>query len=102
MRDPIKTLLFSTLYPSRARPFHGLFIETRLRELLKSGQVQTQVVAPVPWFPFKHPAFRSWATMAQTPVSDVRHGIAVHHPRYLLPPWVGQNVAPYLLAANAP
>ena len=44
----IKTLLFSTLYPSSARPIHGIFVETRLRELLKSGEVETQVVAPVP------------------------------------------------------
>jgi len=29
-------LSFSTLYPSSVRPTHGIFVETRLRELLKS------------------------------------------------------------------
>ena len=49
MGRPIRTLLFSTLYPSVARPAHGIFVETRLRELLKTGEVETRVVAPVPW-----------------------------------------------------
>lgn len=101
MSQMIKTLLFSTLYPSSARPVHGIFVETRLRELLKSGQVETQVVAPVPWFPFKHPAFGAWARMAATPAGELRNGVQVHHPRYLLPPKVGQNIAPYVLAAGA-
>jgi teichuronic acid biosynthesis glycosyltransferase TuaC len=101
MSQMIKTLLFSTLYPSSARPVHGIFVETRLRELLKSGLVQTQVVAPVPWFPSTHPRFGAWARMAATPAQEFRNGVQVHHPRYLLPPKVGQNIAPYVLAAGA-
>ena len=101
MNAKIRILLFSTLYPSSARPLHGIFVETRLRELLKSEQVEAQVVAPVPWFPFKHERFGSYASMAATPRYEVRHGIVVHHPRYLLPPKVGQNIAPYVLAAGA-
>ena len=49
----MRTLLFSTLYPSSERPGHGIFVETRLRELLKTGRVETRVVAPVPWFPWR-------------------------------------------------
>ncbi len=101
MSQMIKTLLFSTLYPSSARPVHGIFVETRLRELLKSGRVQTQVVAPVPWFPSQHPKFGAWARMAATPAQEFRNGVQVHHPRYVLPPKVGQNIAPYVLAAGA-
>lgn len=97
----IKTILFSTLYPSSARPLHGIFVETRLRELLKSGRIETEVVAPVPWFPFTQPRFGSWASMAATPRYEERNGLRVHHPRYLLPPKVGQNIAPYVLAAGA-
>lgn len=101
MSASIKTLLFSTLYPSSARPIHGVFVETRLRELLKTDLVETQVVAPVPWFPWSHPRFGSYAQMARTPRVEVRNGVTVHHPRYLLPPKVGQNIAPYVLAAGA-
>lgn len=101
MSQKIKTLLFSTLFPSSARPVHGIFVETRLRELLKSDLVETQVVAPVPWFPLQHPTFGAWARMAATPAQEFRNGLQVHHPRYLLPPKVGQNIAAYVLAAGA-
>ena len=46
----MKLPTFATLYPSVARPGHGLFVETRLRHLLASGAVQSVVVALVPWF----------------------------------------------------
>lgn len=101
MTRKIKTLLFSTLYPSSVRPVHGMFVETRLRELLKCGNVETQVVAPVPWFPSTHPRFGNYAKMAATPLFEERNGIKVHHPRYFLPPKVGQNIAPTMLAAGA-
>ena len=101
MSRRLRSLLFSTLYPSAARPGHGQFIETRLRELLATGEVQARVVAPVPWFFSTHPRFGERARMALTPSHEVRHGIAVDHPRYLLPPKVGETVAPFVLAAGA-
>lgn len=97
----IRTLLFSTLYPSTARLVHGIFVETRLRELLKSGEVETRVVAPVPWFPFRGSRFGEYGLFAATPRFEQRNGVAVHHPRYFLPPRVGMNIAPYTLALAA-
>lgn len=97
----IRTLLFSTLYPSSVRPVHGIFVETRLRELLGAGEVETKVVAPVPWFPFKSKVFGDYAQFAQTPGFEVRYGVEVYHPRYFLPPKVGMNMAPYSLARAA-
>lgn len=97
----LKVLLFSTLFPSSARPGHGTFVETRLRQLLKSGQIEARVVAPVPWFPFKGARWEEWGRMAETPVHEVRNGVEVLHPRYFLPPKVGMNIAPLLLAAGA-
>lgn len=94
----IRTLLFSTLYPSSVRPSHGIFVETRLRHLLASGEVETRVVAPVPWFPFLHPAFGEYAKHAAVPRHEERNGILADHPRYLLLPKVGMNSAPYTLA----
>ena len=97
----MKVLLFSSLYPSTVRPIHGIFVETRLRELLKTGQVQTKVVAPVPWFPSKSPRFGEYAQFAATPRFEHRNGLDVHHPRYLLLPKVGMNMAPYAMALGA-
>lgn len=98
---PIRTLLFSTLYPSSERPGHGIFVETRLRELLKTGQIETRVVAPVPWFPSTLLRFGTRAAMARTPRLEVREGIEVRHPRYLVVPKVGMTIAPLLLAMGA-
>ena len=78
---------------------HGIFVETRLRELLKSGEVETKVVAPVPWFPFRAKMFGDYALFSRTPKFEARNGIEVYHPRYILPPKVGMNVAPYTLAS---
>ena len=94
----IRTLLFSTLYPSSVRPNHGIFVETRLRHLLTSGEVETHVIAPVPWFPFKHKRFGEYAKHAAVPAHEVRNGIRVEHPRYLLLPKIGMNSAPFSLA----
>lgn len=101
MPRPIRTLLFSTLYPSSVRPVHGIFVETRLRELLKTGEVETKVVAPVPWFPFRGERFGEYGQFAATPHFERRNGIDVYHPRYFLPPKVGMNMAPYTLARGA-
>lgn len=97
----MKVLLFSTLYPSSVRPIHGIFVETRLRELLKTGEVQAKVVAPVPWFPLRAKRFGEYAQFAATPRHEVRNGIDVNHPRYLLLPKVGMTLAPLAMALGA-
>jgi glycosyltransferase involved in cell wall biosynthesis len=101
MPRKIRTLLFSTLYPSSARPLHGIFVETRLRELLRTGEVETKVLAPVPWFPSTDARWGDWAQMAATPARETRNGIDVLHPRYLVLPKVGMTLAPFLLAMAA-
>jgi teichuronic acid biosynthesis glycosyltransferase TuaC len=101
MSRDVRTVLFSTLYPSSARPLHGIFVETRLRELLSRESVQTKVVAPVPWFPSTADRWGEFAKMATTPRRELRNGVEVLHPRYLVIPKLGMNVAPLLLAAGA-
>ena len=101
MTRKLRTLLFSTLYPSSARPGHGIFVETRLRELLASGEVETRVVAPVPWFFSTHPRFGEYCLMARTPRHEMHHGIDVLHPRYLLLPKLGMTSAPLSIALGA-
>ena len=96
----MKILTFSTLYPHAARPGHGIFVETRLRHLLSSGQVQSRVVAPVPWFPSRHPRFGEYAAHAAAPREEWRHDIQILHPRYPALPKIGMTVAPLLLALS--
>lgn len=96
-----RVLTFSTLFPSSARPGHGIFVEQRLRKLVASGGIDSTVVAPVPWFPFTAPGFGEYALMAGTPREEERFGVRVLHPRYPLLPRVGMTSAPLTLAVGA-
>ena len=97
----VRILTFTTLYPSSVRPGHGIFVETRLRELLSGGEVEARVVAPVPWFLSKNARFGEYSFMARTPVREVHNGIEVEHPRYLSLPKIGMSIAPFLLALGS-
>ena len=97
----IKILTFSTLFPNTIKPSHGVFVETRLRHLVASGEVSARVLAPVPWFPSTNPAFGQYAKFASVPREEVRFGLKIEHPRYFLPPKVGMISAPLLLALAA-
>lgn len=97
----MRTITFTTLYPNRSQPRHGIFIEQRLRHLLATGEVDSRVVAPVPWFPFTHPRFGKYAVFARAPRYEERHGIRVWHPRYPLLPKVGMTSAPLAMALAA-
>ncbi|SUS07385.1 Glycosyl transferase family 1 [uncultured Defluviicoccus sp.] len=91
---PLRILTFSTLYPNAAQPNHGVFVENRLRHLLETGCVEASVIAPVPWFPSGHRFFGRYAAFAQAPRHEVRHGVAVQHPRYGVIPRFGMTLAP--------
>lgn len=96
----MRLLTFSTLFPNALTPSHGVFVQTRLRHLLASGEAESRVVAPVPWFPFRHPRFGEYARYAAVPGHEERFGIPVEHPRYFLLPKVGMNSAPHFLARS--
>jgi len=93
----IRTLVFTTLYPNREQPSHGIFVENRLRHLLGSGRVEAQVVAPVPYFPFGGSAFGRYGALARVPRHEVRHGVEVWHPRFAVVPKIGMRLGPSLL-----
>jgi len=97
IRD-LRLLTFTSLYPSAARPRHGIFVEGRLRRLLARGGVETRVVAPVPWFPSSSEAFGEYGRIGATPHREVRFDIEVQHPRYLMLPRVGMSLQPGAMA----
>jgi teichuronic acid biosynthesis glycosyltransferase TuaC len=96
-----RVLVFSSLYPNAAQPNHGVFVENRLRHTLALGGLEAVVVAPVPYFPFRHPRFGRYAAFARSPRSETRHGVEVLHPRYLVVPKVGAALAPEFLYRSA-
>jgi glycosyltransferase involved in cell wall biosynthesis len=103
----LRLLTFSTLYPNAVLPNHGVFVENRLRHLVASGEACSTVLAPVPWFPFRTDRLgarlRQWGRFAAVPAQELRHGLAVHHPRYAALPGIGMltNPAALHLAARA-
>jgi glycosyltransferase involved in cell wall biosynthesis len=94
----VKILTFTTLYPSEARPQHGIFVEARLRKLVESGAVTARVVAPSPWFPSASRHFGEYAVYARVPHREHRHALQIDHPRYPLVPKIGMATAPLALA----
>jgi teichuronic acid biosynthesis glycosyltransferase TuaC len=93
----LRVLVFSTLYPNQAQPNHGVFVENRLRHTLAQGGIEATVLAPVPWFPFRHPGFGRYAQYAGVPSQETRHGLTIHHPRYPVIPKVGSRLTPAFL-----
>lgn len=90
----IKLLTFTSLYPNPVVPQHGVFVENRLRHILETGEVESKVVAPVPWFPFKSTLFGEYGGYARVPVTDTRFGVDIYHPRHLVIPKFGMNLTP--------
>ena len=100
-RRKVRVVTFSTLYPSSVRRGHGIFVETRLRELLRTCDVEARVIAPVPWFFSRNPRFGDYANIARTPTRETLNGIEVLHPRFFVLPKVGMNISPFMLALGA-
>lgn len=95
----INLLTISSLYPNNRDFKHGVFVETRLRNLIKDyPQITPCVIAPVPWFPFKHNCFGEYARFAGVKAREERHGIIIYHPRYLVIPKIGMLLTPWLMA----
>jgi glycosyltransferase involved in cell wall biosynthesis len=93
-----KLLTFTTLFPNCEWPNHGIFVENRLRHLLDSGEAESVVVAPIPYFPLSARRFGRWGRFARVEPREERHGLVIHHPRFITIPRLGMTVSPILLA----
>jgi glycosyltransferase involved in cell wall biosynthesis len=97
----MKILTFSTLFPNAIQPYHGVFVENRLRHLLDRCEgIEPHVIAPVPWFPFTGGVFGQYGQYAAVAQQEQRHGLTIDHPRYPVIPKVGMTLAPLLLYAS--
>jgi len=98
---PLRILTFSSLFPNAVQPQHGIFVETRLRHVVATGQIESRVVAPAPWFPFSSQRFGEYGQFARIPRAELRHGISISHPRYVVVPRVGMLMTPGLMYRGA-
>lgn len=94
----LRLLTLSTLYPNAALPNHGIFVETRLAHLVAHEDVETRIVAPVPYFPplpeRVAAAFGRWGRYAGVPRTESRRGLKILHPRYPVIPRVTSALTP--------
>lgn len=91
-------LVVTTLYPNKIQFRHGVFVESRIKHLLQRGEMSLKVIAPVPWFPFRSKYFPGYSKFVDIPGHEVRDGIDVYHPRYIVIPKIGMLLTPFLLA----
>jgi len=95
----VRILTISSLYPNNKDPKHGIFVETRLRHLVKDfPEIKPTVIAPVPWFPFSSKRFGEYAKYAGVVKQEVRNDIEVHHPKYLVIPKIGMYLTPLFMS----
>lgn len=85
----MKVLTYTTLYPNNIEPIHGVFIKERMTRVAKLCELK--VVAPVPYFP-PWKRFKRWYRYSQVCYREIRDGIEIYHPRYLITPKVGMSL----------
>ncbi len=90
MEEKLKVLVITNLFPNGKEPNRGIFIKQELLELAKL--VELQVVAPVPWFPFKSSLFRKWAFNRGIKAEENINGIKVYHPRWFVSPKIFRSL----------
>jgi teichuronic acid biosynthesis glycosyltransferase TuaC len=102
MSEPRRILTFTSLFPSSARPRHGIFVRTRLLQTMRRHALDVRVIAPVPWFPFRARLFGEYARFAATPRrATLDNGVQVVYSRYPMMPHVGVAHQPDAMARAA-
>jgi glycosyltransferase involved in cell wall biosynthesis len=88
---PPRILLFSSLFPSPARPTAGVFIRERMFRVAR--RLPLVVISPMPWFPFQSLLRRFWPHFRPpAPAFEEQQGVAVYRPRFLSLPGVGRSL----------
>jgi len=88
----MRVLTFTTLFPNSEQPNNAIFIQHRMAAVHKYCDAEVRVVAPIPWFPKLPVGSERWRCFARIPSREVRAGMEVYHPRYLVTPKVGMTL----------
>jgi teichuronic acid biosynthesis glycosyltransferase TuaC len=86
----VKVLVFTSLYPNNVWLNHGVFVKERMTHVARLDGCQVKVVAPVPYHPRLKITHR-WR-FSQVHRWEVRDGLEVYHPRYVMLPKVGMTL----------
>ena len=94
----MRLAVYTTLYPSAARPRHGIFVEQRLRRVVETGEIAASAIVPVPRCPPFDWFIDEYKEQRKAPLAELRHGVAVRYPRFPTWPIVGRWLNPLLMA----
>lgn len=94
---PLRLLTFTSLFPNSVQPNHGIFVANRLRQLLRSGSVSADVIAPVPGVARFLPGGARYSRLRQIAKQESWEGCRVLHPRYVHIPGLSQSVQPWMM-----
>jgi len=75
----MKILVFTTLFPNKMMPNHGVFVKHRIMALAKEHEIV--VVAPVAWHKSSH-----------VPLEEEIDRLRVYHPRYFMTPKIFRSL----------
>ena len=92
----LSILTVTTLFPNSVQKAHGIFVETRLRKLVETGEVNARVLAPVPWLP-PFVDYAGQGKLRSVARHELRSGLQIEHPRYFVVPKVGMSLTPITL-----
>jgi teichuronic acid biosynthesis glycosyltransferase TuaC len=98
----LRVATLSTLFPNRARPNFGAFVERQTRALAARPDIAVEVVSGrglPPWPLTRHPR---WAALAALAEHEIRDGLAVHRPRFPALPFAHSGRARRLAEAALP
>lgn len=98
----LRVVTLSTLFPDRARPDFGTFVERQTRALAAQPGVSVQVVSALglpPWPLTLHPRPRALSAL---PEREERNGLAVHRPRFRALPFAHRDRGRRLAGAILP
>lgn len=95
----MKVLTISTLYPTKPRPYFGVFVKNRMVEVAKLVDELT-VISPQPWFPFVHRVIQQYQHRPDVPFEDVIDGVRVLYPRFFSLPRYLKPLDPLSIAVS--
>ena len=100
MNEQPRLLVYSSLFPSAARPGAGLFIRERMFRV--AARFPMVVVSPVPWFPLQG-LIRRWKPWFRPamPRHEQQQQIDVYYPRFLSFPGVLKSLDGLFMALGS-
>ncbi len=73
-------LTITSMFPSKAQPFHAVFVRNRVTRVAKHCTMK--IVVPIPYFPLVG-WMKRYANRKDIPKKDILEGIEVYYPRFL-------------------